>query len=41
MTSLKFWQFDIKAFFRALQWEVAIVAKILLAIFGAYLPGQK
>ena len=37
MTSLKFWQFDIKAFFRAPQWEVAIVAKIFMAIFGAYL----
>ena len=34
MTSLKFWQFDIKAFFRAPQWEVAIVAKIFMAIFA-------
>ena len=36
MTSLNFWQFDIKAFLRAPKWEVAIVAIIFMAIFEAY-----
>ena len=37
MTILKFWQLSIKAFFRAPQWEVAIIAKIFLGLFAAYM----
>lgn len=37
MTISKFWQLQIKAFFRAPQWEVAIVAKIFLGLFAAYM----
>lgn len=37
MTTLKFWQLSIKAFFRAPQWEAAIIAKIFLGLFAVYL----
>jgi hypothetical protein len=37
MTISKFWQLSIKAFFRAPQWEVAIIAKIFMSLFAAYM----
>ena len=37
MTISKFWQLEIKSFFRAPQWEVAVIAKIFIALFGIYL----
>ena len=37
MTILKFWQLSIKAFFRAPQWEVTIIAKIFLGLFVVYM----
>lgn len=37
MTISKFWQLSIKAFFRAPQWEVAIIAKIIMSLFAAYM----
>jgi hypothetical protein len=37
MTISKFWHLLINAFFRAPQWEVAIIAKILLGLFAAYM----
>ena len=37
MTILKFWQLSIKAFFRAPQWEVAVIAKIFLSLFAVYM----
>ena len=37
MTISKLWQLEIKSFFRAPQWEVAVIAKIFIALFGIYL----
>ena len=37
MTILKFWQLSIKSFFAPPQWEVAIINKIFLGLFAAYM----
>ena len=37
MTILKFWQLQIKAFFRAPQWEAALIAKIFMGLFAGYM----
>ena len=37
MTILKFWQLEIKAFFRAPQWEVAAIAKIFIGLIALFL----
>lgn len=37
MTILKFWQLSIKSFFAFPQWEVAIINKIFLGLFAAYM----
>lgn len=37
MTISKFWQLEIKSFFRMPQWEVAVIAKIFLGLFALYM----